>query len=98
MPYEVAKTYNPHDDPVDRAFKLDSMRRKIQTGGMVPRQKYSFPQTSNQDIGWDVSPSLTTKQHDSEWNQRKGTSHITRFADEYVRLKAINPFKVKNRD
>mmetsp|Transcript_26002 Transcript_26002/g.30012 ORF Transcript_26002/g.30012 Transcript_26002/m.30012 type:complete len:125 (-) Transcript_26002:209-583(-) len=58
-PYKQAKSSDPGDDPVDRAFKIDAMRRKIQTSGMVPRQKYKAPLTSNQEIGWEASPLVT---------------------------------------
>jgi hypothetical protein len=44
------------DDAVDRAFRLEAMRRKIQSQGLQPRQKYPFAQTSNQEIGWHVNP------------------------------------------
>lgn len=86
------------DDPVDKAFKLDAMRRKIQIGGMIPRQKYAFPQTSSQEIGWETTPQITSQNKNSQWNQMRSTNHITQFADEYVKLRAINPFKVRNRD
>ncbi|CAI2382569.1 unnamed protein product [Moneuplotes crassus] len=98
VPYKVSKETNTLDDPVDRAFKLDSMRRKIQTRGMVPRQKYVLPQTSAHEIGWHTGPAETTKQKHSQWNKKRTETHITQFADEYVRMKAINPFKVRNRD
>ena len=35
------------DDVVDRAFRLEAMKRKIQTAGMQPRQKYPIAQTTN---------------------------------------------------
>jgi hypothetical protein len=35
------------DDVVDRAFRLEAMRRQIQSANLQPRQKYPFAQTSN---------------------------------------------------
>lgn len=46
----------PNDDVVDRAFRLEAMRRKIQTAGLQPRQKYPTTQTSNQEVGWYITP------------------------------------------
>jgi len=44
------------DDVVDRAFRLEAMKRKIQTASMQPRQKYPVAQTSNQEVGWYLNP------------------------------------------
>lgn len=44
------------DDVVDRAFRLEAMRRKIQSAGLQPRQKYPFAQTSSQEVGWNINP------------------------------------------
>ena len=41
-PYKLTKVDNLHDDVVDRAFRLDAMRRKIQSAGLQPRQKYPY--------------------------------------------------------
>ena len=55
-PYKKVAVDNLHDDVVDRAFRLDAMRRKIQSAGLQPRQKYPYAQTANQDIGWYSNP------------------------------------------
>lgn len=86
---------NLHDDVVDRAFKLDAMRRKIQSAGLQPRQKYSAPQTSNQEIGWYTNPLV---QQNEKWMHGRKTNHITEYADSYLSLKKVNPFKVKQRN
>ena len=36
-PYKIVKTDTLHDDIVDRAFRLDAMRRKIQGANLQPR-------------------------------------------------------------
>ena len=78
----------------DRAFRLDAMRRKIQSAGLQPRQKYPEPQTSNQDIGWFTNPLVPQT---GQWQYKRKTCAITNFADEYLTLKKINPFKIKDR-
>jgi hypothetical protein len=46
-PYKEHKTINIMDDVVERAFRLDGMRRSIQSAGLRPRQKFMVPQTAN---------------------------------------------------
>ena len=53
---DKAKEVPLNDDVVDRAFRLEAMRRKIQSAAMQPRQKYPFAQTSSQEVGWNATP------------------------------------------
>ena len=46
QPYQKTKVDDLADDRVERAFRLDAMRRKIVTAGMVPRQRATKPMTS----------------------------------------------------
>ena len=71
------------------------MKRKIQTASMLPRQKFRVPQTANQDFGWEITPLV--KPSSSLWDHRLKKNPISGFANEYVRLKATNPFKVRER-
>ena len=70
-PYKEAGAGDPNDDPVEKAFKVDAMRRKIQTSNLIPQQKYAIPQTSNQEIGWDVSPMYTKDRRPHLYNKKK---------------------------
>eukprot|EP00997_Jenningsia_sp_PLL12_P009136 NODE_6039_length_535_cov_61.061728_g5287_i0.p1 GENE.NODE_6039_length_535_cov_61.061728_g5287_i0~~NODE_6039_length_535_cov_61.061728_g5287_i0.p1 ORF type:complete len:157 (-),score=38.32 NODE_6039_length_535_cov_61.061728_g5287_i0:25-495(-) len=93
-PTHLTKTDNLKDDVVDRAFRLNGMKRKIASANMQPRQKYPHAQTSNQEIGWYVNP-LVPKNKQFEYSRTK--CHITHFADEYTKCQHINPYKVKDR-
>ena len=88
------KTDSLHDDVVDRAFRLDAMRRKIQSAGLQPRQKYPYAQTSNQEIGWYSNP-LVPQNKNWQFNRKK--TPITGFQNDYVTLTKVNPFTVKHR-
>ena len=44
IPYWVTET-QVFDDTVERAFRLDAMRRKIVSAGLQPRQKYTKTMT-----------------------------------------------------
>lgn len=88
----------PGDDVVDRAFRLEAMRRKISTAGMQPRQKYPTSQTSNQEIGWFVNPLVPkTKKAQDLWSFNRQKTPITDYAENYVTLTKLNPFAVKDR-
>ena len=83
-----------NDDVVDRAFRLDAMRRKIQSANMQPRQKYPHAMTSNQEIGWYANPLVP---QNKQWQFNRMQTPITHFADSYYTTNKINPFAVKNR-
>mmetsp|Transcript_18700 Transcript_18700/g.17815 ORF Transcript_18700/g.17815 Transcript_18700/m.17815 type:complete len:156 (+) Transcript_18700:12-479(+) len=93
-PFKEVKADNLNDDVVDRAFRLDAMRRKIQSAGLQPRQKYPHSITASQDIGWYTNP-LVPKNKNWQYNRQK--THITDFANEYFSMKKVNPFTVKER-
>jgi FAM183A and FAM183B related len=83
---------------VDRAFRLEAMKRKIQSAGLQPRQKYPFAQTSSQEVGWLVNPLVPQSQKSKElWTFNRKKTPITGYAEEYVTLTKINPFAVKDR-
>ena len=87
-----------NDDVVDRAFRLEAMRRKIQSAGMQPRQKYPMAMTSNQEIGWYINPLVPKSDKSKElttFNRQK--TPITGYAEAYVTMTRINPFAVKDR-
>ncbi len=51
--------------------------------------------TSNQEIGWFTNPLVPKNKNFKDVNRK--TTHITKFADEYLTLTHTNPFKVKDR-
>lgn len=93
-PYKSVKVDNIHDDVVERAFRLNSMRKKIQSAGMAPRQKFAFQQTSSQEIGWFNQPLVKPA---DRWQHGVTNCQITKYADNYMELKKTNPFKVRQR-
>ena len=57
----------------------------------IPSEKYQFPITQSQEIGWDVCPYLNTGKR-----MAKKTCDVTRYADEYFALKGVSPFATKS--
>ena len=56
-----------------------------------PNEKYKFPLTQSQEIGWDICPQLNTGKR-----RAKKTCDVTRYADEYYSLKGVSPFATKS--
>ena len=56
-----------------------------------PNEKYKFPLTQSQEIGWDECPFLNTGKR-----MTRKTCDVTRYADEYYTLKGISPFATKS--
>ncbi|KAM3132223.1 hypothetical protein pb186bvf_015683 [Paramecium bursaria] len=81
------------DDPVEEAFSNQKLEKTLQLRNQVPRQKYNFPQTQNQEIGWFCNQLQNqykpTKYHGTQ------QCEITKFVDNYFEMTRENPFKIK---
>ena len=77
-------------DPIEVAFKNDKINRAFQRYTMHPKEKYTRPQTSNQEIGWYSRPLMDNK----KWERPISSTHITNYVSEYYKLKKVNPFKL----
>eukprot|EP00730_Choanoeca_flexa_P000838 TRINITY_DN10357_c0_g1_i4.p1 TRINITY_DN10357_c0_g1~~TRINITY_DN10357_c0_g1_i4.p1 ORF type:complete len:145 (+),score=16.72 TRINITY_DN10357_c0_g1_i4:127-561(+) len=63
-----------------------AMLSTIKQGTRVPKAKYSFPQTTSQEYGWDIESD--DLKPDSELLHRpRGTTEITRFMASYWKQK-----------
>ena len=56
-----------------------------------PNEKYNFPLTQAQEIGWDVCPNLNTGKR-----RAKKTCFETKYADEYFLFNGRSPFATKS--
>ena len=56
-----------------------------------PNEKYKFPLTQSQEIGWDECPYLNIGKR-----MTRKTCDVTRYADEYYTLKGVSPFATKS--
>lgn len=69
----------------------DYVKGKIKYHFKTPSEKYIFPLTSSHEFGWDKSEYLN-------WRSKKHPRHtcdVTRYADDYMLLKAQSPFANK---
>ncbi len=57
---------------------------------MTPKEKYTRPQTANQEIGWYSRPLLNNQ----KWYRPISSTPITQYVSDYDKMKHINPFKL----
>ncbi|CAD8094270.1 unnamed protein product [Paramecium primaurelia] len=84
---------NPYtDDPVEEAFSNQKLEKTLELRNQIPRQKYNFPMTQNQEIGWFANQLNVYKPTKNFANQQ---CEITKFVDNYFEMTHENPFKKK---
>jgi hypothetical protein len=50
-PTQMRSTFGT--DPSETEKEMEALKTKLNTLTSVPKKKYPFPMTSNQEIGWD---------------------------------------------
>ena len=63
---------------------------------MVPKQKYTYAMTSNQEYGWDGANGGFVTVNARDHKGIKSTP-ITGYVENYYLTRGINPFKVRDR-
>lgn len=56
----------------------------------IPKDKYEYPITSAQEIGWYSKPLV----NNSKWERPLSSTPISQYADNYYVTMKINPFKI----
>lgn len=81
-----------HLDLEQRAKDIpENIRNKIRNQLFQrPNEKYQWPMTQAQEIGWDAPIGLNTNA-----KQTKNGCDVTKYADEYVKMKGISPYARK---
>lgn len=84
------REYGLNKNPISDAFALNKISSIITSGHQIPKEKYPYPITSAQEIGWYSKPLVDN----SKWNYPVSSTLISQFADNYFITMKINPFKV----
>lgn len=90
----------------DRAQLLDSLRLqdpqahadvvgRLQRAEQPPREKYSAPLTTSQEIGWDQDFAARHAFESSQFVRPISNGDVTDFANSYVYQHGFNPFSSK---
>jgi len=58
---------------------------------MTPKEKFSFPQTANQELGWFADDRFKTKLHG------KNVCPETKYASEFYAITKVSPFSNKKK-
>ncbi|XP_062509229.1 cilia- and flagella-associated protein 144-like [Corticium candelabrum] len=74
--------HDSEDGEADETF-LKIFRSAQET----PKQKYEFPKTEAQEIGWDTTPLVNPRRDDRRLNWPRKNSEITKYMDAAWKLK-----------
>lgn len=81
-----------NSDPITDAFVREKIRKAITSNQQIPKDKFEYPVTSAQEIGWYSKPLVDN----SRWNHGCHNTPISHYVDSYYVTMKINPFKLKS--
>ena len=84
------REYQLNKDPINDAFVKDRIMKSIIANQQIPKDKYDYPITSAQEIGWYSKPLV----NNSRWNHPVSNTPITEYVNNYFITMKINPFKL----
>ena len=72
--------------------------KKIKQNAKLPQEKFDFPVTRSQEIGWMHNQAWSNGRDriSSAWYRGKGTTDVTQFADAYCTMSGCSPFADKS--
>ena len=86
------REYQLNKDPINDAFVKDRIMKSIIANQQIPKDKYDYPMTSAQEIGWYSKPLV----NNSRWNHPVSSTPISDYVNNYYITMKINPFKLKS--
>eukprot|EP00386_Alphamonas_edax_P010268 GDKI01033287.1.p2 GENE.GDKI01033287.1~~GDKI01033287.1.p2 ORF type:complete len:258 (-),score=59.06 GDKI01033287.1:311-973(-) len=106
---------DPQQKGLNAADKPDltATNRDIQRSMQTPLDKYPYPVTSSQDVGWLIADSMkkgtvwnagaqsskTIRQRTAEmWYHPRGQCDVVQYANAYVISEGVSPFATKDKD
>ena len=86
------REYQLNKDPINDAFVKDRIMKQIIANQQIPKDKYDYPVTSAQEIGWYSKPLVNNKR----WDHPVSSTPISDYVNNYYITMKINPFKLKS--
>eukprot|EP00347_Sterkiella_histriomuscorum_P020511 403337519 len=83
-------------NPSETEKELTALKTKLDTLTSVPKKKYPFPMTSNQEIGWDNDD--TFDQFRPKYPYNKRACEETKYASDYVTMTKRSPYANKRQE
>ena len=77
-------------DPISDAFVNERINKIILENQQTPKDKYEYPMTSAQEIGWFSKPLV----NNARWNHPHSSTPISQYVDSLFVTMKINPFKL----
>ena len=69
---------------------VEELKNKISTQTQFPKQKFMLPQTSAQEVGWDMDLEFGTHAPKKPFNKKQGPE--TSYVENFVTFQARSPF------
>ena len=69
---------------------VEELKNKISTLTQFPKQKFMIPQTSAQEVGWDMDLEFGTHAPKKPFNKKQGPE--TSYVENFVTFQARSPF------
>merc|ERR1711957_111865 len=69
---------------------VEELKNKISTLTQFPKQKFTMPQTSAQEVGWDMDLEFGTHAPKKPFNKKQGPE--TSYVENFVTFQARSPF------
>ena len=82
-------------NPEDTEKEMFEMKAKLSTLAAVPKQKYNFPQTANQEIGWLNDDEDSFNKFRPKYPFNKKSCPETKYASDYVTMTKKSPYANK---
>ena len=84
------REYQLNKDPIKDAFVKEKIHKAIISNQQIPKDKYEYPMTSAQEIGWYSKPLVDN----SKWHHPVSSTPISDYVNNYYITMGINPFKL----
>ena len=69
---------------------MQELKKKLEVLTTIPKKKYPYPMTANQEIGWDVDTMFN--EHRPKYAFNKMHFAETKYANDYVTMTRRSPF------
>mmetsp|Transcript_7236 Transcript_7236/g.6351 ORF Transcript_7236/g.6351 Transcript_7236/m.6351 type:complete len:143 (+) Transcript_7236:51-479(+) len=82
--------FNVYANPEDEEREMDELKKKLTSLTAVPKNKYTFPLTANQEVGWDHQENLELFRPKQPYSKKMCPE--TKYADNYVTMTKRSPY------
>ena len=85
-------------NPEDAEKEMEELKTKLSTIAAFPKQKYNFPMTQNQEIGWMNDEDDNFNKFKPKYQFNKKNCPETKYASDYVTMTKKSPYAQKGKE